>query len=32
MSGSAAAFANAVYHTTGIRIRELPIQPEKLMA
>jgi CO/xanthine dehydrogenase Mo-binding subunit len=32
MSGSAAAVANAVYHTTGIHIRELPIRQEKRMA
>jgi xanthine dehydrogenase YagR molybdenum-binding subunit len=30
--GSAAAVANAVYHATGIRIRELPITPDKLLA
>jgi xanthine dehydrogenase YagR molybdenum-binding subunit len=30
--GSAAAVANAVYHATGIRIRELPITPDKLIA
>ncbi|MEO3748460.1 xanthine dehydrogenase family protein molybdopterin-binding subunit [Plantactinospora sp. B5E13] len=29
--GSAAAVANAVYHATGIRVRELPIQPDKLL-
>ena len=29
--GSAAAVANAVYHATGIRVRELPITPEKLL-
>jgi xanthine dehydrogenase YagR molybdenum-binding subunit len=29
--GAAAAIANAVYHATGTRIRELPIQPEKLI-
>jgi xanthine dehydrogenase YagR molybdenum-binding subunit len=28
--GTAAAIANAVWHATGIRVRELPIQPEKL--
>jgi hypothetical protein len=32
MSGSAAAVANAVYHSTGIRTRELPIRLEKRMA
>ena len=29
--GVAAAIANAVYHATGKRIRELPITPEKIM-
>ena len=29
--GSAAAVANAVYHATGVRVRELPITPEKLL-
>ena len=29
--GVAAAIANAVYHATGRRIRELPITPEKLL-
>ncbi|HEX6509715.1 MAG TPA: xanthine dehydrogenase family protein molybdopterin-binding subunit [Chloroflexota bacterium] len=29
--GTAAAIANAVYHATGIRIRELPITLEKLL-
>ena len=29
--GTAAAIANAVYHATGIRVRELPIRLEKLM-
>jgi len=29
--GTAAAVANAVYHATGIRIRELPIRIEKLL-
>jgi xanthine dehydrogenase YagR molybdenum-binding subunit len=28
--GSAAAVANAVYHATGIRVRDLPITPDKL--
>jgi xanthine dehydrogenase YagR molybdenum-binding subunit len=31
MAGVAAAIANAVYHATGIRVRELPITVEKLM-
>jgi xanthine dehydrogenase YagR molybdenum-binding subunit len=30
ISGSAAAVANAVYHATGVRVRELPITPDKL--
>jgi xanthine dehydrogenase YagR molybdenum-binding subunit len=29
-TGVAAAIANAVYHATGIRVRDLPITPEKL--
>ena len=29
--GSAAAVANAVYHATGIRVRELPLTPDKLV-
>ena len=31
-TGSAAAIGNAVYHATGVRIRELPITPEKILA
>jgi xanthine dehydrogenase YagR molybdenum-binding subunit len=31
MVGAAAAIANAVFHATGTRIRELPIRPEKLL-
>jgi xanthine dehydrogenase YagR molybdenum-binding subunit len=30
--GAAAAIANAVYHATGKRIRDLPITPDKLLA
>jgi len=29
--GGAAAIANAVFHATGKRVRDLPIQPEKLI-
>jgi xanthine dehydrogenase YagR molybdenum-binding subunit len=29
--GTAAALANAVYHATGTRVRELPIRIEKLL-
>lgn len=32
VTGIAAAVANAVYHATGKRIRELPITPDKLLA
>ncbi len=31
ITGVAAAVANAVYHATGIRVRDLPITPDKLM-
>jgi xanthine dehydrogenase YagR molybdenum-binding subunit len=30
--GTAAAIANAVHHATGIRIRDLPIQPDRLIS
>ena len=30
--GTAAAIANAVYHATGIRVRQLPIRIEKIIA
>ncbi len=29
--GAAAAVANAVYHATGVRVRDLPITPDKLI-
>ncbi|MBA3746107.1 MAG: xanthine dehydrogenase family protein molybdopterin-binding subunit, partial [Solirubrobacterales bacterium] len=29
--GSAAAIANAVFHATGLRVRDLPITPDKLL-
>jgi xanthine dehydrogenase YagR molybdenum-binding subunit len=29
--GTAAAVANAVHHATGIRTRDLPIRPDKLV-
>jgi xanthine dehydrogenase YagR molybdenum-binding subunit len=32
MCGSAAAVANAVYHATGVRVRELPITVEAFLA
>ena len=32
ITGVAAAVANAVYHATGVRVRDLPILPEKLLA
>jgi xanthine dehydrogenase YagR molybdenum-binding subunit len=31
MVGAAAAIANAVYHATGVRVRDLPIRFEKLL-
>ena len=31
-TGSAAAVGNAVYHATGVRVRELPITPDKILA
>jgi CO/xanthine dehydrogenase Mo-binding subunit len=30
-TGVAPAIANAIYHATGRRIRELPITPDKLL-
>jgi xanthine dehydrogenase YagR molybdenum-binding subunit len=32
LAGVAAAIANAVYHATGVRVRELPIKIENLLA
>jgi xanthine dehydrogenase YagR molybdenum-binding subunit len=32
ITGSAAAVANAVFHATGVRVRDLPITPEKLLS
>ena len=31
ITGIAAAVANAVYHATGKRVRDLPITPDKLI-
>ena len=31
ITGVAAAIANAIYHATGVRVRELPITPDKLL-
>lgn len=31
MVGTAAAVANAVWHATGVRVRDLPIHPDKLI-
>ncbi len=31
ITGVAAAIANAVYHATGVRVRELPISLDKLL-
>jgi xanthine dehydrogenase YagR molybdenum-binding subunit len=31
ITGAAAAIANAVYHATGKRVRDLPITPDKLI-
>ena len=30
--GTAAAVANAVYHATGVRVRDLPIRPDKIIS
>jgi xanthine dehydrogenase YagR molybdenum-binding subunit len=29
--GTAAAIASAVHHATGIRVRDLPLRPDKLL-
>jgi xanthine dehydrogenase YagR molybdenum-binding subunit len=31
ITGAVAAIANAVFHATGRRVRELPITPDKLL-
>ena len=31
ITGCAAAIANAVYHATGVRVRDLPMHPENLL-
>jgi len=31
MTNTAAAIANAVYHATGVRVRDLPITIDKLL-
>jgi xanthine dehydrogenase YagR molybdenum-binding subunit len=31
ITGSAAAVVNAIYHATGIRVRDLPVTPDKLL-
>jgi xanthine dehydrogenase YagR molybdenum-binding subunit len=31
ITGTGAAIANAVYHATGKRVRDLPITPDKLL-
>jgi xanthine dehydrogenase YagR molybdenum-binding subunit len=30
--GAAAAIGNAVFHATGVRFRELPIRPDRVLA
>ena len=31
ITGTGAAIANAIYHATGKRVRDLPITPDKLL-
>jgi xanthine dehydrogenase YagR molybdenum-binding subunit len=31
IAGAAAAIANAIYHATGKRVRDLPITPDRLL-
>jgi xanthine dehydrogenase YagR molybdenum-binding subunit len=31
LAGTAAAITNAVYHATGVRVRELPLRIEDLL-
>ena len=31
ITGVAPAIANAIYHATGVRVRDLPITPDKLL-
>ena len=31
LAGTAAALTNAIYHATGVRIRELPLRIESLL-
>jgi xanthine dehydrogenase YagR molybdenum-binding subunit len=31
ITGSAAAIANAIYHATGKRVRDVPITPDRLL-
>ena len=30
--GTAAAIANAVFHATGVRYRDLPLRPDRILA
>jgi xanthine dehydrogenase YagR molybdenum-binding subunit len=31
ITGTAAAIANAVHHATGVRVRDLPIRPDRVL-